>query len=78
MEQVGKRIGNKIVESCPTCGVPRNDWPFEGVTRQGTLYCCSGCADGTGCICHEKSRKLASKDDPFGRGKFVPSEGEEL
>ncbi len=39
---------------CPGCGLPREDWPDNdpgGFTRDGAVYCCRGCAAGTGCTC---------------------------
>jgi hypothetical protein len=40
---------------CPECGVPQSEWPKAGTRRDGQLYCCEGCADGTGCVCAEEA-----------------------
>ena len=39
--------------TCPECGMPQSDWAFngQGYERYGETFCCSGCADGTGCTC---------------------------
>ena len=29
----------------------KNDWPGEGYSHEGEIYCCQGCAEGTGCTC---------------------------
>jgi hypothetical protein len=56
MEKLGKKQDGRIEEVCPTCGVARREWPGEGVTVNGTLHCCHGCADGTGCTCRNSPR----------------------
>lgn len=41
-------------KTCPACGKKKSDWTAcrgGGVMRFGTLYCCEGCAAGTGCAC---------------------------
>lgn len=40
---------------CPGCGMVKNEWPGEGYAEGGQIYCCQGCAEGTGCTC----KKLA-------------------
>ena len=40
--------------ACPGCGMPRNEWAGnagEGEKKEGRVYCCEGCAEGTGCDC---------------------------
>jgi len=37
--------------ACPGCGMIKNDWPGEGYTHDGQIYCCQGCAEGFGCMC---------------------------
>ena len=37
--------------ACPKCGMIKNDWPGEGYTHEGQIFCCQGCAEGTGCTC---------------------------
>ncbi len=45
-------IMGPTVQSCPSCGMSREDWPNpEGYVKKGRTYCCQGCADGTGCTC---------------------------
>ena len=39
---------------CPRCGMQQSEWlgsERHGFSEGGTLYCCRGCAEGTGCIC---------------------------
>lgn len=41
-------------QRCPRCGMNRSEWQGnggQGVEKGGTLYCCDGCANGTGCTC---------------------------
>ena len=37
--------------ACPGCKMVKNEWPGEGYTHDGEIYCCQGCAEGTGCMC---------------------------
>jgi hypothetical protein len=41
--------------SCPECGMERQDWVGDGYSssKDGQIYCCQGCAEGTGCICKD-------------------------
>jgi hypothetical protein len=42
---------------CPTCGMPREDWPDDdpgGYMKDGAAHCCKGCAEGTGCTCAKR------------------------
>ena len=36
---------------CPHCGMLKTTWPGEGYSHDGEIYCCQGCAEGTGCTC---------------------------
>jgi hypothetical protein len=45
---------------CPQCGLSVNEWSGQGFAKEGRIYCCQGCAEGTGCIC--KSRKESKSD----------------
>lgn len=45
---------------CPHCGLPVGEWSGQGFGKEGSIYCCQGCAEGTGCIC--KSRKESKSD----------------
>ncbi len=39
---------------CPECGMPETKWPHsDGFAKGRELYCCSGCAEKTGCVCPE-------------------------
>jgi hypothetical protein len=41
-------------QTCPKCGMAKNQWKGnggQGVNAGGQTYCCSGCAQGTGCTC---------------------------
>ena len=39
------------LDSCPRCGMDREDWLGEGFMRDDREYCCQGCAENTGCTC---------------------------
>lgn len=43
--------------ACPGCGMPKNEWPGEGYAHEGQIYCCQGCAEGTGCTCAKAARR---------------------
>ena len=53
--------------SCPRCRLPVSLWTGQGFTRRGNIYCCQGCAEGTGCICNlrqeSKRRRPLTLDD---------------
>ncbi len=37
---------------CPGCGKPEDEWQDpRGFSLGGEVYCCQGCAEGTGCTC---------------------------
>jgi hypothetical protein len=41
-------------QTCPNCGMAREDWQGnsgQGYEYNGQMYCCQGCAEGTGCTC---------------------------
>ena len=41
-------------QACPKCGMAKDQWKEnggQGVSQGGQTYCCSGCANGTGCTC---------------------------
>lgn len=42
-------------ERCPKCHMRRIEWQNngQGYGRDGVTYCCRGCAEGTGCTCHQ-------------------------
>ena len=35
--------------TCSACGMARETWPDNGVTKDGAAFCCQGCASGDGC-----------------------------
>ncbi len=42
------------VRVCPNCGMPKDEWrgnAGEGFQMGDKVYCCQGCATGTGCTC---------------------------
>jgi hypothetical protein len=41
--------------TCHRCGLPRDEWSAngEGYLKGEQVYCCRGCAEGTGCTCLE-------------------------
>jgi hypothetical protein len=47
----------EIVTVCPACGVAIHEESGEGFVDKGVMYCCSGCATGTGCICRTERKK---------------------
>ncbi len=42
--------------ACPGCAMIKNEWPGEGYSHEGEIYCCQGCAEGTGCVCVNAAR----------------------
>lgn len=44
--------GAMVREMCDGCGMKKEDWSNKTGLRKGTeIYCCEGCAEGTGCVC---------------------------
>jgi hypothetical protein len=43
------------VYRCPVCEMPRDEWPDDStggyVGDNEVVYCCQGCATGSGCTC---------------------------
>ncbi len=39
--------------TCAECGMPQANWggDGQGYAADGEVYCCQGCAEGTGCTC---------------------------
>jgi hypothetical protein len=49
-----KEVEMQEEQTCPNCGMPRQDWRGnngEGYQSDDGVYCCEGCADGSGCTC---------------------------
>jgi hypothetical protein len=47
------------VSHCPECGMPSKEWTVNqgnGVEKNGRVYCCNGCAIGTGCVCMKEPK----------------------
>jgi len=47
-------LHDRTIEACPRCGMAHDEWPDDGTggfERDGVVYCCRGCGDGTGCTC---------------------------
>jgi len=41
---------------CPSCGMAQMSWrenEGHGFWSGAEVYCCRGCAEATGCTCHE-------------------------
>ncbi len=41
-------------QTCPRCGMAQGTGKGgggRGVDKGGTIYCCDGCAENTGCTC---------------------------
>ena len=56
---------NEVLE-CPTCGMPRDEWPDErrgGYEKDGRAHCCRGCAEGAGCTCVASGERAPTKDE---------------
>jgi hypothetical protein len=49
-----------FIQSCPNCGMSRDDWQGDGYTKDRETYCCRGCADGTGCTCRQDEKNRAA------------------
>jgi hypothetical protein len=52
---VSDALHDPTVGPCPTCGMPRDEWPDDSAggyrSEDGGIHCCKGCAEGTGCTC---------------------------
>jgi hypothetical protein len=65
---------------CPGCGMPREDWPDNdpgGYATDSGVFCCRGCAEGSGCTCAVSAGASAPtqaelREDPAS-GSFVRS-----
>lgn len=53
----GKYMDSAAGKACHTCG---HMTVAQGFVRDGEVYCCAGCANGTGCTC----KKVAAKTRP--------------
>ena len=69
--------------ACPNCSRPRDQWPDDaagGYTKDGAVYCCQGCIEGSGCTCIANREQVSAatptkediRDDPAS-GVFVQS-----
>jgi hypothetical protein len=52
--------------ACPTCGMDLTKPQIQGFILRNETYCCEGCADGSGCTCHEP--RVARKKAGIRRG----------
>jgi hypothetical protein len=57
---------------CPGCKMPKNEWVGDGYSHVGQIYCCQGCAEGTGCFC----KYAESREEVLAMEQ--PREGEQL
>lgn len=59
--------------SCPNCGMERAEWSEpEGYRKESLLYCCSGCALDTGCVCFHPATRRAAPPPRSRRQDAVP------
>lgn len=50
-----------VITLCDRCGM---QYPWAGVTLGDAVYCCEGCAAGTGCTCpHSTDTTVIASDD---------------
>ena len=50
---------------CPKCGMQQTEWlgsDREGFTRDGQVFCCQGCAEGSGCTCRVANPGVTAAD----------------
>jgi hypothetical protein len=42
-------------QRCPNCHMAQSEWEHngQGYSVGGQTYCCRGCAEATGCTCHQ-------------------------
>jgi hypothetical protein len=60
MEKTEKQRSDE--RSCPKCGMERSKWSASnGFSMSGQQYCCSGCAQDTGCSCQGASKTQGSQ-----------------
>jgi hypothetical protein len=61
-------------ESCPRCGMERDEWPnAAGVQKDGQTYCCNGCANNTGCMCPQDAGPGAKGTSGVGEAGKTPA-----
>ena len=61
---------------CDVCGMPARDWKGNngrGVSREGEIFCCEGCAFGGPCIC-----ATSKKGVPGGVKRVTLNENEDV
>lgn len=52
------------VMTCARCGMESSEWSEPGgVSQTGQVYCCSGCADNTGCVCEVEIEQTRYSSD---------------
>jgi hypothetical protein len=65
--------------TCPSCGMPRDEWPDDrrgGFEEDGKMYCCEGCATGSGCTCRAAGQRAPTQEEireDAASGEFVQS-----
>lgn len=53
--------------SCARCGADEDEWSEPlGYQRDGEVYCCQGCAGGTGCECSPAHKAEEERGDYAG------------
>jgi hypothetical protein len=60
------------MQTCPHCGMEQKDWTSnhgQGYSDSGELYCCQGCAEGTGCTCAEESGATSKRSKKAARSE---------
>jgi len=48
-------------QECAQCGLEKIFWSDnsgEGYAKGKTIYCCEGCAEGTGCLCERETESV--------------------
>lgn len=56
---------NEVLD-CPTCGMPRDEWPDAergGFEKDGSAHCCKGCAERSGCTCARADDRAPTREE---------------
>jgi hypothetical protein len=71
-----RKRSSRIQPACPGCAMIKSEWPGEGYAHDGQMYCCQGCAEGTGCTCQLAAEPGFSREGQLAT-KAVPRPGEQ-
>jgi hypothetical protein len=65
---IRKNTKTRVSLGCPQCGMNLKKAPNGGFVKYGDTFCCSGCADGSGCTCYAGTEVRKSYSRPGDMG----------